>query len=93
MSKSNGYSLADFIFNQMEKDGFTVSSVTGAPGHEIVTFKNSEGETRTLECGFSRQKPKNYRVYFNPNDMKLIRPSMNSDVSENTITIKVDYNK
>lgn len=23
----------------------------------------------------------------------LIRPSMNSDVSENTITIKVDYNK
>lgn len=73
MSKSNGYSLADFIVGQMANEGFTVSEIKGMPGQEIVTYKNAKGETRIVECGFSSaERPrKNYRVFFQPNGMYI----------------------
>lgn len=91
MSKSNGYSLADFIVSQMANEGFTVSEIKGMPGQEIVTYKNAKGETRIVECGFSSaERPrKNYRVYLNPNGMKEIEK-----VSyKKQLRIKVDFTK
>lgn len=65
MTKGNNGSLADFIIDQMANEGFEVSEFKGMPGHEVVTFKNKQGETRTVKFGFGPVKPnKNIRVYF-----------------------------
>lgn len=66
----NCNSLADFIINEMAKDGFVVSDIKGVPGREVVTFKNSKGEIATAECGFTPVKPSNYRVKLKTMDEK-----------------------
>lgn len=55
-------SLAEFVIRVMTEEGFEASDFKGKPGHEVVTFKNSQGETRTARFGFTPVKPKNYKI-------------------------------
>lgn len=66
----NCNSFADFIVKEMAKDGFVVSDIKGVPGREVITFKNSEGEIATAECGFTPAPPSNYRVKLKTMDDK-----------------------
>lgn len=54
--------LLDSVFDRMEAEGFVYTGFVGRVGAEILTFKNKNGEIRTIKHGFTTAKPRNIRV-------------------------------
>lgn len=67
------YSLADCIFDSMERDGFHIVEHRGRPCEETLTFKNDAGEIRTVKVGLTPVKPRNLRF-------KLTKPDLSETV-------------
>lgn len=83
------YSLANFIFDNMESEGFKCVKCQGRVGEETLTFKNESGEIRTVQFGFTPVKRKNYRVTLSKEELQKIVDSNNEMPDTNNVSVKI----
>lgn len=87
------YTLADYIFDEMEAAGFHYMGFTGRVGEEILTFKNDAGEEQTVKHGFTTAGKKNIKLTLPKPSVSDSIPAVGKHHVDNVpiITRKIDF--